>query len=191
MNPRRTNLHRTLAALALTTCAVLFMSQALAGEGHDHGDAPVATGGPALPRFHAVSEMFELVGIVNGKQITLYLDRFADGSPVKDARLELELGGAKVPVKPHAEGEFEATLTQELKPGMLAVSATVIAGSETDLLAGELDVHDEAAAGSGEPVRDWKAYALRVGMIGAALIVVIALARRLRSARNTRLGGAA
>ena len=34
--------------------------------------------GTALPRFAAVSETFELVGVLDGKQVTLYLDRFAD-----------------------------------------------------------------------------------------------------------------
>jgi hypothetical protein len=35
---------------------------------------------------------------------------------------------------------------QELKPGVVSVAATVIAGEETDLLAGELDMHEEAHA---------------------------------------------
>ena len=91
----------------------------LAGDGHDHGEAPASSAGPALPRFAAASETFELVGVVNGKRLTLYLDRYADGSPVKDAKLELELGGVKVPVESHGEGEFEAMLAQELKPGSL------------------------------------------------------------------------
>ena len=42
-----------------------------------------------------MSETFELVGVLSGKQITLYLDRFADNSPVRDAQIELEIGGAK------------------------------------------------------------------------------------------------
>ncbi|NCV59747.1 MAG: hypothetical protein EBW47_13355, partial [Betaproteobacteria bacterium] len=53
----------TLLALLLT----LFIPLAIAGPGHDHGDtAPQATGS-ALPRFTAVSEDLELVGIVNRK----------------------------------------------------------------------------------------------------------------------------
>ena len=81
--------------------AVLLLSvawPAWAGEGHDHGDAPAAMVGPALPRFTAVSELFELVGVLDGTHLTLYLDRATDNSPVKDAKLELELGGVKVPV---------------------------------------------------------------------------------------------
>ncbi len=161
-----------------------------ADEGHDHGEAPAATGGPALPRFTAVSELFELVGVVKGRQITLYLDRFADGSPVKDAQLELELGGVKLPVESHAEGEFEVTLSRELKPGVIAVTAAVIAGEESDLLAGALDLHDEAAVAEAHRY-DWKAFLVGGvgGLAGAALLV--AIARRLRASRNHVNGGAA
>ena len=148
---------------------------------------------PASPRFTATSETFELVGVVNGKQVTLYLDRYADGSPVKNAKLELELGGVKVPVKPHAEGEFEATLVQELKPGVVSVAATVIAGEETDLLAGELDMHEEAHAEEATAhTHGWKEYALwaAIRWRGPALFLA-ALLRRLRASRKPHFGGAA
>ena len=184
------NIRKPLAALCCLALTALAMPPVLAGDGHDHGEAPVATGGPALPRFTAESELFELVGVVNGKQITLYLDRFADGRPVKDAKLELEIGGVKVPVELHAEGEFEVTLAQELKPGVVAVAATVMAGDETDLLAGELDLHEEAAT-SETPVHGGKEYAtwLVAGLAGLALLIL--MARRLRASRESRIGGVA
>jgi hypothetical protein len=173
--------------------AVLLATASLvswAGEGHDHGEAPAAAGGPAKPRFAATSEAFELVGVVNGKNITLYLDHAADNSPVKDAKLELELGGTKVPVQPHGEGEFEATLAAELQPGEISVTATVVAGAVTDLLAGNLDLHADthadAAQGAG-----WKTYATWAagGLIALALLAFVV--RRQGAQRNNRLGGAA
>lgn len=177
-----------LAAIGAALWIAGSLPQALAGEGHDHGEAPPAVAATVQPRFTAVSEAFELVGVVNGKQLTVYLDRFADGSPVKDATLELELSGVKIPLESHAAGEFEATLAQELKPGTLAVAATVLAGEESDLLAGELDLHvdahDEKAAhkhGRGE-------YAL---WIGGALVLLFAFiwgVRRVRTSR-TRTSG--
>lgn len=179
-----------LIALMGVIVLALSVPTAWAGEGHDHGETPTVVGGLALPRFTAVSELFELVGVVNGKQITLYLDRFADGSPVKDAKLELELGGVKVPVESHAEGEFEATLTQELKPGVVAVTATVMAGEESDLLAGELDLHDEATVAEAHR-HDWKEY-LTWSIAGlAGLVLLIAIGRRVRASRKNVIGGAA
>ena len=77
----------TLLALLLT----LFIPLAIAGPGHDHGDTALQATSSALPRFTAVSEDLELVGIVNGKLITLYLDRFKDNSPVNDAQIEIDI----------------------------------------------------------------------------------------------------
>ena len=109
----------TLVAWSLAAVLAGVTPQALAGEGHDHGDTPAPVAGPMLPRFTAVSELFELVGVVDGKHITLYLDRFADNSPVKDATLELQLDGKAISVEPHAEGEFEATLQEAVDADLL------------------------------------------------------------------------
>lgn len=164
------------------------LPQALAGEGHDHGDAPPVAAATTLPRFTAVSENFELVGIVNGKQLTVYLDRFADGSPVKNATLELELGGTKIPLEPNAAGEFEATLAQELKPGTHAVAATVLAGDESDLLAGELDLHGDAHEEKAAHTHGGGEYALWIGGALALLFALIWGVRRMRTSR-TRTSG--
>lgn len=184
-------IRNTLLIASWAALTTFFTPTVLAGEGHDHGEAPVAAGGTAAPRFAAVSETFELVGILNGKQLTLYLDRFADGSPVKDAKLELELGGTRVAVESHEEGEFEATLAQELKSGVIPVTATVIAGGETDLLAGELDLHDEMASAAASQNHGWQAYGLWVivAVVGGFLVIVVS--RRMRAARASRMGGVA
>ncbi|MCD6706904.1 MAG: hypothetical protein LT080_10695 [Thiobacillus sp.] len=172
--------------------AVLLLSvawPAWAGEGHDHGDAPAAMAGPALPRFTAVSELFELVGVLDGTRLTLYLDRGTDNSPVKDAKLELELGGVKVPVEAHGEGLFEATLSAVPAPGEIPIAAAVIAGDETDLLAGELDVHEmEDEGGGGAHVHGWKEYAY---WLAAAVLGLVGLAWLIRRLRTQRIGGVA
>ena len=173
--------------------AVLLASASLfswADAGHDHGEALAAAGGPAKPRFTATSEAFELVGVVNGKHITLYLDHAADNSPVKDAKLELELGGAKVPVQPHGEGEFEATLAAELPPGETSVTATVVAGAITGVLAGDLDIHADTHTDAAQGP-SWKTYSAWV-MGGLLILALLAyVLRRLGSQRNNRVGGAA
>jgi hypothetical protein len=181
----------TLAVLGWAAWIALAAPLAWAGDGHDHGEAPAASAGPASPRFAATSETFELVGVVNGRQLTLYVDRYADGSPVKDAKLELELGGVRVPVEAHGEGEFAATLAQELEPGVVSVAATIIAGKDSDLLAGELDIHDEAHAEEAAHTHGWQEYALGAGAAGAALLFLGALWHRRRAARNLHIGGAA
>lgn len=159
---------------------------ALAGPGHDHGEAPAAAAGTALPRFAATSDLFELVGVLDGKKIALYLDHAGDNSPVRDARLELDIAGTSVPVTRVAEGEFQATLAAPLAEGVSPVTATVAAGTDSDLLAGEIDLHPAAhtdAAPSGLARRTTL-------MAGAAAAVLLALAAawRLRRGRVARMG---
>jgi hypothetical protein len=176
-----------LLALLLSTAA--FCSWADAG--HDHGDAPVAASSTAKPRFTATSEAFELVGVVNGKNITLYLDHAADNRPVKDAKLELELGGAKVAIQPHGEGEFEATLAAQLQPGVISVTATIIAGQETDLLAGELEIGADTHADASVSSQVWKKYGIGLVVGLLALAGLFWGLRRMRAPRNNRVGGTA
>ena len=162
-------LSKHVAGAALT---IFVAMPAVAGEGHDHGAAPSSAAGTALPRFAAVSELFELVGVVNGRQLTLYLDHAASNAPVTDAKLDLEVGGLKLDLKPRAAGEFEATLAAALKPGVTPVTATVTTPTESDLLAGEIDVHElprDAARADAAHRRNWKEYA------GWALGGVVAL----------------
>ena len=177
--------------VALLVATILVAPLAWASEGHDHGDAAPATGGVALPRFAAVSETFELVGVLSGKQITLYLDRFADNSPVRDAQIELEIGSAKFKAQKQGEDEYEVVLAEAPKPGVLPVTATVTAGKEADLLAGELDIHEPAHADEAAHTHSWTEYA-GWGAAGLAALALLAWgARRMVVARNVRVGGAA
>lgn len=177
-----------LLALGLTVLTLGITPSSWAGEGHDHGDAPAMAEGAASPRFTAVSESFELVGILQGKQLTLYLDRSADNSPVPDARLELELAGQKIPVQAQGVGEFVATLAQELPPGEHAVMATVVTPRETDLLAGELDLHEEEHDHAQTGLRAWLLYA---GLTLVVLALLVWGVRRRLGRRSSFLGGAA
>ena len=182
-------LPHTLAALLVA--AVLVAEPAWAGEGHDHGDAAPAAVGQSLPRFSAVSEAFELVGVLSGKQITLYLDRFADNSPVRGAQIELEIGGAKFKAEKQGEDEYEVLLPEAPKPGVLPVTATITAGNETDLLAGELDIHEEAHTEEAVATHAWTETA---GWVAGGVVVLALLlwgGRRLMGARSVRAGGAA
>jgi hypothetical protein len=181
--------------VALCAAAILVASPAWARPGHDHGDAAPAAVGQALPRFSAVSETFELVGVLSGKQITLYLDRFADNSPVRGAQIELEIGGAKFKARTsegrQGDDEYEVVLPEAPKPGVLPVTATVTAGNEADLLAGELDIHEEAHADEAAHTHSWTEYAGWVVAGIAALALLGWGGRRVMNARSVRAGAAA
>lgn len=183
------NLLNLLAAPALAALVSLPMP-AKSGEGHDHGEAPATTTGPASPRFAAVSDIFELVGILDGKRITLYLDRAAENSPVPDAKIELDIGGTKLNAARHGDDAYEVDLPSAPTPGAIAITATVIAGSEVDLLAGELDIHGPASR-IDDHARSWREYAAWIAAALAALGLLAWGVRRMQSARPARAGGAA
>ena len=164
---------------------------AWADAGHDDSAAPTAAASSAQPQFTAVSETFELVGVLNGKLLTLYLDRADDNSPVKDAKIEIELAGVKLDVKARGEGEFETTLAQQLKPGVTAVAATVIVGQETDLLAGELDIREGAHADASARNLPWKNYGIWAVAGLLALALLVGGLRRFRANRINRAGSTA
>jgi hypothetical protein len=182
---------RTLQAIVFSVALLAFHAgSVLAGPGHDHGAEAPASGGTGLPRFTAVSDQLELVGVLDGRKVTLYLDRFADNSPVPDARIELEIAGEKLMAISKAEGEYEVMLAAAPAAGVLPVVAMVTVGADSDLLAGELDLHAAAPSGADGHGPEWKAMLVWAGIGLSALLLVWAGVRVLRS-RNARVRGAA
>ncbi len=138
--------HHTFSArLTGALLAAALSVPVAAGPGHDHGhdDTQPASSASASPRFEAVSDAFELVGILDGKRLMLYLDRADDNSPVPNAKLEVEFGSVKLQLAEKGDGVFEAELTEAPAPGVTPVTALVAVGGESDLLAGELDIHED------------------------------------------------
>jgi hypothetical protein len=179
-----------LAAISVAT-VLLTPRLALAAGDHDHGDAAPTTGGAALPRFAAASDLFELVGVLDGKQITLYLDRGADNSPITDAQIELDVAGKKFKAVKHGTDEFEVVLPQAPTPGLLQIAATVSVGTDADLLAGELDIHEAAHADELAHRHSRKEYAGWAAGGIAVLAVLMTVGRRVLSSRQARVGDAA
>lgn len=176
-------------ALAMFTMLALWLAPAQAGEGHDHGDAPAAApAAEALPRFSAASEDFELVGVLAGKQLTLYLDRAATNEPVHDAAIQLDVGGSVIKANPAPDGTYQASLPQTLPEGSTPVTATMIVEGNSDLLAGDIDIHAAAHADeAGSHMAQWRRFAAW-GLGGLAVVIVLALMWRKRL---SRVGGAA
>lgn len=182
-------LFSTLAAL-LVSLAIAWPGVAQAGPGHDHGEAAPTTTGSALPRFTAVSETFELVGVLNGKQITLYLDRATDNAPVPAAKIELEIAGTKF--KAEAQDDtYTVVLPEAPKPGVLPITVTVTAGAEVDLLVGELDLHANAHTDEAAHTHSWTEYAAWTAAGLVSLTVLVFIGHRMVTRRHGQAGAAA
>lgn len=112
------------------------------------------------------------------------IDRYDTNEPVLNGKLEVEYKGMKAPATFHADmGDYAIDDPRLLKalsaPGKHALLFTFIAGAESDLLEGTLDV--------AAPVQDHDHHASRwpwIAALGAGLAAAIALILRQRR-RNT------
>jgi cobalt-zinc-cadmium efflux system membrane fusion protein len=124
---------KRLAAYALLFALAVPFAQAHPG----HGDeAPAPVSGTAAPRAEARSDLFELVTIVRGGAVILYLDRFATNEPVTGASIEVGEGDTTANATPQPDGTYR------------------LAGDDADLLNASLDLQADdhpAAAGAGGP----------------------------------------
>lgn len=153
-----------------------------AGPGHDHGEAPAVAASAAAPRFVAESESFELVGMLEGRRLTLWLDHAGSNAPVTDAALAVDLSGASLAARPTGEGQFEIELARVLPAGVHALTATVTAGAQNDLLAGELDIHAGSSPLHADP------HLFSVNALKYVLPVLLLTALGLAALRRRRAG---
>ena len=131
--------HYLVQLIAVLTLAISPISYA--GPGHDHGDEkPNQQQAQTLPRFYAESDLYELVGVIRDKQITLYLDRYATNEAVKGANLEVEIDGVKMAVKPHGDGEYLIELKDKIKDQPTPIGVTINDGGVNDILVSTIDL---------------------------------------------------
>jgi hypothetical protein len=175
-------LRATLASLAFAGFATL---PAFADDGHNHGAEPAAAEGRASPRVEAHSDLFELVGVVEKGQMTVYLDRYATNEPVTNAKIEFESGENKGVAAAQPDGTYVIKFDALSKPGELPFSFTVAAGSDTDLLAGELHIEDPHAHEEA-PGRPWARWAGFAAAAFAALAAALYARRKFASRRASR-----
>ncbi len=123
------------------------MLTALAHEGHDHGPSESVTG-PLAPRVSARSDTYELVGILRGERLVIYLDRFASNEPVTTADITVTIGDATEAVNAEraAEGTYALTSPRFKTAGQIELVFSITGETGEDLLAGMLKVPQEAAA---------------------------------------------
>jgi RND family efflux transporter MFP subunit len=124
---------RALRALAVTAVLCTALAPASAHEGHDHEEQqPVSAG--ALPRGEADSNAFEIVAIVRGENLEIYLDRFATNEPVTGAAIEVESPDGPVKAAAAADGTYRVAAPWLAKSGAKDLIFTVTAGDTTDIL---------------------------------------------------------
>lgn len=197
-SPRRTHLR---AGGAFAFVLMLFLSTLTFAHGpEDHGTqaSGAAASQQATPRFESATDLFELVAVLTGGELSILIDRFDTNLPVLEAQVEVESGGKRATARYHADhGDYAvddpAFLALVTRPGEHAIVITVSAKDESDLLNGTLVVPDAtartAAAGHAHGDHDHDPALERVliaaaGVVMLALIVVLWQRRRRKRQRG-------
>lgn len=172
-----------MKTMTLFFAAMLAMTAALAGPGAhgpngEHLDVPAAAGG-VLPRVETFTEAFELVGQLTKGELSIMIDRYETNEPVLNGALEVQYKNLKAKASFHADiGDYAvddpALLAAISKPGVHPLLFTLVAGEESDLLEGTLQVtqatddHDHEHSAR----RPWLLAAVAAIVLGAAAFVV-------------------
>ncbi len=157
------------------------------GEGHSHDEPAPRAGGTRSPRLEGKSDQFELVGILENGALRLFLDRYATNEPVTDATIEVEADSLRATAKPQPDGTYLVEAEALRRPGSVAFTFTVTAGTDVDLLSGNLTIPEPAHphGEAGNTGRHWRRAALGVVLAASVLLVAVGAARMWR-----RNGGA-
>lgn len=153
---------RLLHTLALAGMLGLWSSNSWAAPGAhgpngEHLDAPAsaAASSDAAPSFESHSELFEMVGRLQGGELSMLIHRYETNEPVLKADVEVESGSLSAKAPFHSDiGDYAIADPALLKllgtPGEHALVITVKAGDDVDLLDGVLRVPEAVDAHDGD-----------------------------------------
>jgi RND family efflux transporter MFP subunit len=134
------------------------------------------------------SDAYELVAVVDGERLTIFLDRFVDNTPVTDANITVTINDESVAAAATGNGTYLASSKKLSGRGLVEFVFDIKAKEADDLLIGKLALPG-SGAGDGTSVSSWYGRAwsyLRHGaedhfvLVGLTLLMGLALGRALR-----------
>lgn len=175
-------------AVLLLAASAAWASPGAHGPNGEHLDGPAdrPASSSTVPHIETFTEDFELVGNVSGGKLSILIDRYASNEPVLNGKLEVQLQNMKASATFQADtGDYaidDARILQALaRPGKHALLFTLVAGDESDLLEGTLEVAAPAAAPAQTPSRRW--------IVGAAATLILIVLARALLRRRQHLSG--
>ncbi len=171
------------------TVLVLLSRPALAGTAP--AAAPAAT-----PLVVMESESFEAVGRLNEEGLVWWIDRADTNAPVLGATLEVERDGKTAAALFRPERGDYLIADREWLQALRAVghhplALTLIVGEDSDLLAGELQVENAAAAASTVEFAFTGGWGAGFSILGGLLLGILGLRWGRQRMQRQRHGGAA
>ncbi len=151
-----------------------------AHEGHDH-DKQQAVAGTGSPRGAALSGDFQLVAILRGGELVLYLDRFATNEPVTSAAIEAETPAGPARAEPQSDGTYHLAANWAKPAQHYDLIFTVTDGEKVDVLPLSFDIPAEASGTALSPGRSWIVPGLLAILLAGAIAVALKNLPRLRA----------
>lgn len=168
-----------IASLLLTGASAVY-----AHGGEDHGAPPPAVSQTILPRAIAASDEFEMVAVLDGKKLVIYLDRFASNEPVIGAKVDVEGGGLKGAAAESSPGVYgldAAALAAAKHPLTIAIES----GDSADLLSATLDT--SAPPAEVTHAHGWSEWAIWFGAASLGLVAgLLWLIRRKKQSKGVK-----
>ncbi len=172
--------------LLMFALAIVLAPPVWAHGGEDHGDAPAPLPvAAAAPRVAAATDQFELVGVAQGKVLTLYLDQFGTNAPVAKAQIEIESGTWKAVATEVTPAVYTVSADLLAQPGKHLLTSTVQAGEATDLMDGGLEIPQPVSSGRdaahARAFGAWPIWAAALALLATGLLFFRRLKQRQRS----------
>ena len=115
------------------------LTPALAHEGHDHNPPTRVLPLTAEPRATAETESYEVVTVLKGGELQIFIDRFADNAPVTAAKVIATIGAEQRFASASPDGIYRLAAPEFAIPGKHELILAIEDGAASDLVIATLD----------------------------------------------------
>jgi hypothetical protein len=144
-----------LARVGFALLAALIATSSLSAAHDDSGELTAGATRP-WPRVTAKSHLYELVGVLKGDRLTIYIDQFANNEPVVDAVLSIKLGEDEpLNVESQPDGTYVVSSERFSGTGVLNIAISITAQTGADLLMGSLQLPRGSTPSAADTAAPW------------------------------------
>ncbi|MDB5508922.1 MAG: transporter [Hyphomicrobiales bacterium] len=139
---------RFAAICAAAACLLATLVASTAHEGHDHAPGPsvATTANTSTPRTEAASSAFEVVAVLVGDELRIWVDTFETNEPITGATVEVETPAGPASAAATADGAYAVPAPWAKAQGRHELTFTIVDGGNVDVLTAAIDVPAPAEA---------------------------------------------